>query len=817
MSITRRRFLGGAVSAGSGVVTASFLDPSLLFAAPERNVALGDHATGEQMAATPATFYRAYRSKPSTSPYITTWLQIDLGKSQAIDTVKLYPACERMYPLLDEYYGGEGFPLRFKIEASDDLNFSAAKTIADFAQTDFPDPKENITQFSAAGARGRYVRLTATELRPVKTSELLGSSLKNSPDYNLTLAKIAVISGGQDIALECPVTADEAYGNPADLPQITRPLRPQGEGIVTDHPENLVPASEWKPAVYKVQVPRGGVTLQGGIFQVAMENNIAYLLNSYSVDELLRQFRERAGKSNPPGLPKPDKFWEEDLAGSNAGRFLMGAGNTVRWIDDPELHRRLDAVVDGIEECRQPNGYIMAYPEDTIFYSERGAYTRAWLTHGLLEAGYGGNPKAFGLLRGNYDWFDRCEYLPKLLRGAVQGGQGMIANTRMCISPVGKPLDAQVIQQYFQENYWLEHLARLQEEAVWQYPYDRPHCYLLTNLEAYADLYTATGDPRYHDAVLGGWNLYRDHWQQIGGSISIIEFDKDPPNSNYVQQKLGENCGSSFWILLSQRFHQHHPDDEKYVAEIEKSIYNVILANQGGANGIRYHTIMAGKKEDPTHNNTCCEGQGTRMLGSLPEHIYSVAPDGVYVNLYEPSTIKWPQAGQAAQWKMTTQFPFHPEVRLQVSAKQALPAKIRIRVPAWAAKEMPIYVNNSLAVMGRPGTYAVLDRTWSDNDSITFTLPIGFRLTRYAGADQMAGAPRYGLEYGPILMAVIGSPDTVLQVKDGKYPEDLLSQISAKPGAPLHFEVAHNPDAELMPYWKVDQESFTCLPVVQVA
>ena len=66
-------------------------------------------------------------------------------------------------------------------------------------------------------------------------------------------------------------------------------------------------------------------------------------------------------------------------------------------------------------------------------------------------------------------------------------------------------------------------------------------------------------------------------------------------------------------------------------------------------------------------------------------------------------------------------------------------------------------------------------------------------------------------------MAVIGSADTVLQVKDGKYPENLLSQISAKPGQPLHFQIEHNPGVELMPYWKVDQESFTCLPVVQVA
>jgi hypothetical protein len=52
------------------------------------------------------------------------------------------------------------------------------------------------------------------------------------------------------------------------------------------------------------------------------------------------------------------------------------------------------------------------------------------------------------------------------------------------------------------------------------------------------------------------------------------------------------------------------------------------------------------------------------------------------------------------------------------------------------------------------------------------------------------------------LGAAIGSPDTVLQVKGGKYPEDMLSQISVKPGAPLHFKVAHTPGVELMPTGK---------------
>ena len=543
--------------------------------------------------------------------------------------------------------------------------------------------------------QARYVRLTVPvcAARPAPAEIPFG------------MTKIDVVSGGQDIAARCPVTADATLSIWTTFSNSLVRARPMGEGIVTDNPRNVTQPGAWRPPTPRVRVPVNGVALQGGVFQKAMEHNIAYLLDSYSVDQLLRHFRVRAGKPISPDLPKTDKFWEDDLAGSNAGRFLMGAANTMRWLDHPELRARVHAVVDGIAECRQPNGYIMAYPEDTIFHSERAAYTRAWLTHGLLEAGYAGMHNAFELLRGYYDWYNKqTGILPELMRGATQGGQGMVANTRMYFTPVGKPADLQTIQRYFQENYWMEGLAKRSAEAVWQYPYDRPHCYLLTNIEAYADLYRATGDPRYREAAMGAWDLYHDNWENTGGSISIIEFEKDPPKSNYLYMKLGENCGSAFWALLNQRFHLLQPDEERYIAEIEKSIYNVLLANLVGQPGIRYHTLLVGNKEAPTRHNSCCEGQGTRLIGALPEFIYSIAKDGIYINLFEPSTVTWQQSGQNLQLTMKTEFPLKPEVRVEVGVSKPVrpksgcvchpgqPARWRskstVSAPRWGCRDL---------------------------------------------------------------------------------------------------------------------------------
>ena len=817
MSVTRRDFLLGTSYVGAAFAFANSLRPLPALAA-DTTPGLAQYTTGMRMAATPATKYRAYRSKVVQTADVKTWVQVDLGRSVPIDAIQLFPASERMYPGRDQYYAGEGFPLRFLIEAADDEALSNPRMIADFRDADFPDPSDQITEYSAPNVHGRFVRLTATRLRPVKANpknELpTGTPLAESPDFTLTLAKIAVLSHGTDIALGCAVSADTELGNTELTSQLTRAYRQDGEEIRRDNPHAVTDSSTWTPPKFKARAPRTGVTLHGGLFQTAMENNIQYLLTSYTKDDLLRQFYERTGKVSGFKPTGSQVFWEEDLAGSNAGRFLMGAGNTLRWIHNPELQRRLDALVDGIAACRQPNGYIMAYPEDTIFYSERAAYTRAWLTHGLLEAAYCGNEKAFPLLRGYYDWFNRQSFLPEMLRGAIQGGQGMVANTRVGVSPAGVAEDVQVIQQYYQEDAWLKGLARREKEQIWQYPYDRPHCYLLTNLEAYLDMFLITGDQLYFDAVLGAWELYRAHWEQAGGSISIIEFEKDPPDSNYLSQKLGELCGSSFWVFLSQRFQQLNPEDERFALEIEKSIYNVAIANQDHGIGLRYHTILEGKKEKATHENTCCEGQGTRLLGSLPEHIYSIAPDGLFVHLYEPSSVQWTQNGEPIELTVNTQFPFATKVKATVKTAGAPEANIRIRVPSWAEKEIAVSINGQAAGSGQPGTYLAIERKWADGDKIEFSLPATIHVHRYAGSDQVAGHARCSVEYGPILLAAVGSPNAALSMKSGHGLEDLLEYLEPIEGSPLHFSVRGNTGLKFMPYWQISEEEFTCYPQV---
>jgi uncharacterized protein len=739
-------------------------------------------------------FIPSYQSAQAKTDDEVKWIQIDLGAVKKIDGIKLLP---KVVPW--GYVQSEGFPSRFRIEVSNDPDFRLPVMYFDQTREDFKDPFDVVCTFSGKEVNARYLRLTAVHLRQQK----------------LAFTKIIVLSGGKDIAENCKASDSEPSGTNVSL--LTRPPRPQGEYVVTDNPGNIIPVDKWHPVSYKAYTPKTGVELGEGIFRRTMENNISYLMSSFTLDELVRNFRVKAGMPVAPLEERLNNFWFADLPGQEAGRFLMGAGNTLRWIENADMRKRMNQIVDVIDECKEPDGYIMAYPRYRIFSGEYGAYTRSWVTHGLIEAGYAGNEKAFPLLRNFYDWFNTSCYLPEMLRRAGQGSQGIIPSTRMYFTPVGKPEDIQVVQRYFQENYWMKQMADRDPGAIWLYPYDRPHNYLLTAIEPYLDLYRATGEKKYLDAASGAWDLYHENWEHVGGSIAICEgTDLHPPKSYYLHRNTGELCGSVFWAFLNQRFHLLNPEEEKYVCEIEKSIYNNLIANQVGDKGIRYHAVLVDHKDlnnrQPFSMSTCCEGQGTRMMGALPEFIYSIADDGVYIDLFTASSVKFPVGRETMALNMMTKFPYDPKVRLVVSVNAPVASKIRIRIPSWAANNMNINVNGKRAVSGKPGTYVTLARVWNSNDEISFSVPMSFRMTKYNGEEQDLVFDRYAIEYGPLLLAYVSMKEQKKDILLPVSPARLVKSLRPVEGKPLHFTVDGNTDFEYMPYFEVNDETFSCYP-----
>ncbi|MDR1336606.1 MAG: glycoside hydrolase family 127 protein [Tannerella sp.] len=767
---------------------------------------------GVERVASHSTHNDGYHS-PKVGEGASAWIQIDLGRSLPVEQVKLFPDVGN-----NGWYGKANsrvdFPLRFKIETANDADFSDPELYFDHTETDCDGRvAHKIETFTPSGAVpvARYVRLTVTKT--------------GNRRQVFRIWRFEVISGGRDAAEGCDL-ADSFSGN-LGKHNLLRPRRADGELAHFDHPENLSAPESWRPPVLQLRTPRGGITV-GGFFGTLLERNEQYLLNGFTVSDMARDFRQRAGKPIPPKrdyLPDNDSPWLRVLGGSNAGRFLMGAGNQLRWRENSELRRRMDELIDAIGECVEPDGYSYGFPERNMLEGgEEGAYARSWFTMGLIEAGIAGNPKAFPMARRANDWFNSCPYLPEMLLHASFGIQGMIPNTRLYLdSPAGSAADIRTVQQYMQMNRWLAQLASRDPSAINAFPYDRPHSYLINPLNAYMDMYCATGDRTYLRAVAGGWDIYHNDFEHTGGSIAICEGGFHPAKSYFLRQHTGELCGSVFWTYLNQQFRLLNPYGEKYAAEMEKSIYNAAAANQCENGDILYHAHLLAPKHSHEENdrNTCCEGQGTRMLGSAPEFIYKIADDGIFVDLFNESSITWEQSGEKWTLAQHTDFPYQPEVKLKVapSGKQSR-ALVRVRVPSWATAPVEFFVNGKREATAAPGTYAILDRRWKNRDEISFTLPMGFRLTKYAGMEKgFQGKEAYALEYGPVLMAVVGKSIPKGEINIPYTETELPGKLKPVAGKPLHFTISGaDGSLEYIPYFDVKGamlDSFTCYPFLK--
>jgi len=285
------------------------------------------------------------------------------------------------------------------------------------------------------------------------------------------------------------------------------------------------------------------------------------------------------------------------------------------------------------------------------------------------------------------------------------------------------------------------------------------------------------------------------------------------------QFPTGEFCGAMFWLKLNQRFHRLWPDNETFVGEIEREVYNEALTHQGpNGTGIRYFSNLNGLKEAPDRKGTCCEGQGTRLYGSLNEYLFSLAPGaGLYVDIYAPSDINFTHAGSAVRVVVATAFPGDGAVTLTVTATPAVSMDLALRMPAWAGPgSVAVTVDGAAGPAGVPGSYLHLHRTWGPaTTTVAYTLPLGLATHRYTGSTPTgpgpaAPLPRFAYTVGPVLLAATGAAGRwnatakalIVPGVDGAAPAGWLKP--AGDGHPLHFTVAGAPDMLFQPLWEIE-------------
>ena len=561
---------------------------------------------------------------------------------------------------------------------------------------------------------------------------------------------------------------------------------------------------------YKLSAPMGGVRLTGGRLYKSFENNLQFL-KGFDTDRMLYWYRVHKGRP-APGVPYAANggHFENNLKGQTAGEFLMGAGTSLLWTEDETLRGMMRTLIREMDACRDPDGFIIPITRDEFKTREYPNYTRAWITFGLLDAGYAGEARAFGLARDMSDWFNTCEVLP-YVKDMNLGFQGILASTRQYDAPDGKWEDIRTAIDHYQETWWLEQILSGDHRAICAHPGNHPHSTLLTTLEGYLDLYRATGDKLYLRAVKKALGMYEARWQHVGGGISMCEFDTYWPGCNWLDPKHNYNelCSTNFWVLLNQRMHRLEPDKAHYVDEMETSIYNVLLAAQVGSTGFHYLNFLERSKDFRYLDRaTCCASLGTRLTGLLPQFLYTYTDDTVCCDLYASSEADLPLDAGTVSLSCETDLPDGGSVQIHVR-DAAEDFTLKVRIPRWAAGNVTLYKNDEPAAFGAPSSYVPI--SVRAGDTIRFELPMGFRVTRYTGGEELPHRERWAMEYGPLLYAAMGTPNPVRVSWD---PRDPAAWFERLPGDRPRFALKGDNAHEYWAYADIHDEPFSVYPIV---
>ena len=123
---------------------------------------------------------------PPEAPFV----QVDLGTSRAFDTVALIPAVVDFQGITQTPYA---FPLRFRLDASDDVDFVTFTPLLVHTEVDFVLPRMAPVIARRAGTKARYLRLTVTKLAQVEGR------------WTFALAELMALEGNRNIAINAAV------------------------------------------------------------------------------------------------------------------------------------------------------------------------------------------------------------------------------------------------------------------------------------------------------------------------------------------------------------------------------------------------------------------------------------------------------------------------------------------------------------------------------------------------------------------------------------------------------------------------------------
>lgn len=305
-----------------------------------------------------------------------------------------------------------------------------------------------------------------------------------------------------------------------------------------------------------------------------------------------------------------------------------------------------------------------------------------------------------------------------------------------------------------------------------------------------ADVAAIMGDEAYLSAIDKIWSNVAEKKFYINGGIGARHAG-EAFGANYElpnKEAYCETCAAIANVYWNWRMFLLH-GESKYYDVLERSLYNGVISginldgnrffypNPLASDGNGYNGRSA--EREPWFGCACCPSNLCRFIASVPGYVYAHKDDKVYVNLYMQGTADIDLGSHGTlHLTQTTDYPWNGDIRLGFNVEDLTEKNLTLmlRLPGWAKGE-PVpsdlysYVDGThadivVSVNGTPVEYTMQDgymtinRTWSEGDEVTFSLPMP---VQHVIANDAVAADQglVALERGPIVycMEGIDNPD----------------------------------------------------------
>ncbi len=212
-----------------------------------------------------------------------------------------------------------------------------------------------------------------------------------------------------------------------------------------------------------------------------------------------------------------------------------------------------------------------------------------------------------------------------------------------------------------------------------------------------------------------------------------------------------ELCATMGNVFLSHRLFLGKAD-ACYIDVLEQALYNGVLVAGGldGENLFYSGTLFSRADLHRGPGVWCCPTNWCRFIPQVSGLFYAVSDNEIYVNLYAANRAEIKLSGQLIKIRQTTDFPWQPQVKFEVSPSVPADFTLKLRVPGWSSSV-------AIAVNGKEiddcpvnNGYLALCRKWQAGDRVE--LLMSMPVQRLEANPQIATARgRVALRRGPVL------------------------------------------------------------------